>query len=198
MSQYEPTNSKSYEHPSSSLQVNYTDRDPLLPVIPGHRSPVEVPNTSVATHASSNNPIANQGLNGNVSAGSNDSKDGQNLKAARSQNPERSKLNLTSHAQQFRPNEAPAFLELEISNALNGQRHQSSGSRSPSSPTESAVSEQSGYMSTASSCWQFQLPSPSKNGSYLKNSQVINGRLPVMERPSGAFVFHCVSFAIVH
>ena len=59
-------------------------------------------------------------------------------------------------------NVAPPSLHLEINNVLSGVRDRSGDCPSPSSPTESAVSEQSGYMSTASSCWQFQAPSPCK------------------------------------
>ena len=164
----------------------YTDRDPLLLEAPGQRSPQEAvsysqsgitANSNLAQmnnighcNSTGSNTTTNQSLNSN-----NSSKSGR-------VKPEMTNRNLASQNQsQFRLQyEAPDSLKLKINNALNRRRPQNSNCPSPSSPTESAVSEQSGYMSTASSCWQFQLPSTRKTVSLIRNT---NGTLSSMHRP---------------
>ncbi|XP_076811093.1 roundabout homolog 2-like isoform X2 [Clavelina lepadiformis] len=75
---------------------------------------------------------------------------------------------------------------LDIARALAGFKGDDS---TPVSPTASGVSEQSGYMSTASSCWQFLPPSPSKQGQLTPRRPArigTGGRppLPSSQRPT--------------
>ena len=87
-----------------------------------------------------------------------------------------STLELTSNGQFSMQNKVPESLKLDINNAL--KRTRTRDGPSPSSPTESGVSEYSGYMSTASSCWQFQKPSPSHPIIQAHSSSNDSGRLP--------------------
>ena len=160
--------------PSHPTSIQYhNDQGALLPA-----APPEAPNCSRA-----------QGI-GNSTASSKETEvynqnhgemDPQNHGLANSEMP---RHHLAANNQQNRQFKNAPALKLEINGALNKLQIQNGDYPSPSSPTESAVSEQSGYMSTASSCWQFHLSSPTKTSSQLRNAKInSNGRLPSMPRP---------------